>query len=137
LKVNVSWDKSTSADVIAYEIERKLTSEDDIAFSVVGSTGSAASSYIDTVPTDESVDYRVRAKDSEALYSGYSNSTTVVPYKMAIPVPIGVTAAPKVDQNAAIEVKWSAPAGVTVKNYSVYRRPQGPGEAFVKVYTTN
>ena len=136
LTVKVSWTKSDSADVIAYEVERKLTSEDEFAFVVVSSgLGSSASSFTDVRPDQTSVDYRVRAKDSEGLFSAYSSSVSVVPFKSAIPAPINVSAAPKDGVNASIEIKWAQPATI-VKNYKVYSRIQGETD-FLPIYTTN
>ncbi|MCB1221994.1 MAG: hypothetical protein H7A35_12620 [Planctomycetales bacterium] len=135
LTVKVNWTKSVSADVVSYEIERKLSSEDEFSFSVIGTSGSASSQYTDVRPDTTSVDYRVRAKDSEGLFSAYSDSVSVVPFKAAIPAPLNVTAAAKDGVNAAIEVKWQQPATI-VKNYSVYSRVQGEVD-WNKIYTTN
>jgi thiol-disulfide isomerase/thioredoxin len=135
LTVKVSWTKSDSADVVAYEVERKLTSQDEFAFSVVSSgLGSSASLFNDVRPDQTSVDYRVRAKDSEGLFSAYSSVVTVVPFKTAIPAPLDVTAAPKDGVNAAIEITWKQPPTI-VKNYSLYRRTMGETD-FVKIFTT-
>ncbi|MEZ5338738.1 MAG: hypothetical protein R3F46_10795 [bacterium] len=137
LTVKVSWTKSDSADVVAYEVQSKLSSEDETLFSVLGTTGSASSSYTDVRADNTSVDYRVRAKDSEGLFSDFTSVVSVVPFKAAIPAPLNVTAAAKDGVNAAIEIKWAQPP-VVVKNYSVYRRLtseiDGP---FTKIYTTN
>lgn len=135
LTVKVSWTKSDSADVVSYEVERKLSSQDEFAFSVVSSgLGSSAILFNDVRPDQTSVDYRVRAKDSEGLFSAYSSAVTVVPFKSAIPAPLDVAAAPKDGVNAAIEITWAQPPTI-VKNYSVYRRTTGDTD-FVKIFTT-
>lgn len=121
-KVRLNWDASVSGDVTLYEVERKLASDPDTAFVMIGEA--TGTTYLDQAGLDDDLySYRVRAFDVESLYSDYSATIDAQPYVFQLAVPTGVTAIPHPTMSAAIRVSWTAAPGAG--GHRVYGRLQG------------
>jgi hypothetical protein len=133
--IRLTWSKSTSGDVSSYDVQRKLTSEDDTAWQTVIASiidHSATITRDDTGNFEEvSYDYRVKVNDIEGLNS-LSNVASATPFvePIVINAPTGLVAAPGAAQ-LSIDLSWpvpTQPAGVNVTGYNLYRKAPGETE---------
>lgn len=141
-KVQLSWTLSTSIDVANYELERKLSSEDDTAWAKIYEPAKNQNSYTDSGLGDLDYDYRLRAKDNEpvALFSDYTATATAHPFQLVMPVPLNPGASPSGSEPAGIDISWQAPSGTPaelalIDRYVVWRK--GPADSdFAEVHST-
>jgi hypothetical protein len=124
----LTWTASTSPDVAAYEVERKLTSEDDTAWTKLTDVPAASQTYTDSGLTDDDFDYRVRARDFTDQLSNYSNVALGHPWYEPPPSPPeNVEAVTDPNNGAAVYVSWDQPSDDSALGYKVYRK--GPQDA--------
>jgi len=64
----------------AYEVQRKLSSEDGTAWEDAADVPAASTTYTDSGLANNGYDYRVRARDFTDQTSNYSNTATATPY---------------------------------------------------------
>jgi hypothetical protein len=129
MSVQLNWTASTHEDVSSYEIERKLSSDGDGAWAKIQQVSASTLGYTDTDPalTEDSFDYRVRAKDLTELFSDYSNVVSATPWSPPPPSPPeNLTSTNEITTGNAIELNWDPPGDSSALKFNVYC--QGPGE---------
>ncbi len=135
--ITISWTASTDAEnnLEGYELERSTNG---------GSTwtnvyrGSALSTSNAVAFGTESVMYRVRAYDSEGLYSGYRTSSQVTVINNNAPTaPPSITVPIAVKGGATLQITWGAASDVdgNLTGYSLER--QVDSGAWAVIYTGN
>ncbi len=135
--ITVSWTASTDAEnnLEGYELDRSING---------GSTwtniyrGSALSTSNAVAFGTESVMYRVRAYDSEGLYSGYRTSSQVTVINNNAPTaPPSITVPIAVKGGATLQITWGAASDVdgNLTGYSLER--QVDSGAWAVIYTGN
>ena len=126
--VQLSWNLSTSPSIIAYEIERKLSSGS--TWAKIGEVGSTLTAYTDSDPglTAAPYDYHVLARNTLAQKSNPGNTATATPwYPPTLDAPLNPAAAPSTSKALAIDVTWDKPANGFGTGFRVYRK--APGES--------
>ena len=135
--ITVSWTAATDAEnnLEGYELDRSING---------GSTwtniyrGSALSTSNAVAFGTESVMYRVRAYDSEGLYSGYRTSSQVTVINNNAPTaPPSITVPVAVKGGATLQITWGAASDVdgNLTGYSLER--QVDSGAWAVIYTGN
>jgi len=126
--VHLTWSLSSSADVVKYELYRKLASGSSWA-KVADCTSVADEHYdVDAAFTAQAYDYRLQAVDIADQTSAWSNTATATPYlPPTLEPPINVVAAPSSGVAQAIDVTWDKPANNYGTGFKVYCK--GPGQS--------
>ncbi len=133
--ITVSWTASTDAEnnLEGYELDRSING---------GSTwtniyrGSALSTSNAVAFGTESVIYRVRAYDSEGLYSGYRTSSQVTVINNTAPsVPAKITVPTTINGGESITISWTASTDAenNLEGYELERSTNG-GSTWTNVY---
>ena len=133
--ITVSWTASTDAEnnLEGYELDRSTNG---------GSTwtniyrGSALSTGNAVAFGTESVMYRVRAYDSEGLYSGYRTSNQVTVINNTAPsVPAKITVPTTINGGESITISWTASTDAenNLEGYELERSTNG-GSTWTNVY---
>ncbi|MCH7471463.1 redoxin family protein [bacterium] len=125
--IKLSWTKSTfnvMDDLRSYHIERKLSSEDEFAWSEIAETSKIYDTYTDQGLAEESYDYRVLAEDLSGQFSGYSNVASGTPwiYIPTVSPPENLTWSST--QSSRINLNWDAPSDGSAWRFQLYVQGQ-------------
>lgn len=135
--VTITWTASTDAEsnLEGYELERSTNGGSSWSNVYKGN----ALSTTNTVPFGtESVMYRVRAYDSEGLYSGYKSSSQVTVINNQPPsVPASITVPNEVTGGGSLTITWgvSTDSDGNLSGYALER--QVDGGAWAEVFRGN
>ena len=133
--ITVSWSASTDAEnnLEGYELERSTNGGSSWNNVYKGN----ATRTTNTVPFGtESVMYRVRAYDSEGLYSGYRTSSQVTVINNTAPsVPAKITVPTTINGGESITISWTASTDAenNLEGYELERSTNG-GSTWTNVY---
>ena len=127
--IHLEWDAPDSPHLSKYEVQRKLSSEDETAWAKIIDVNPSSLLYNDSGLADESYDYRVYAWNAgDFISENPSNVATNSPYFAPFPdPPTNLTAAAGAfDSSIALNWNWAVPQEVG-DHFNIYRKaPNDP-----------